>query len=64
MKTYLEMALPKLLNADNEKGAEVVEWVIWVGGIAVLAGVIYSVVNSALSAKINDIINSIGPAAS
>src|SRR5437016_104420 len=64
MKTYLEMTLLKLLNVNNEKGAEVVEWVLWVGGIAVLAGVIYGVVNTALSTKTNTIMNTITPVAS
>ena len=64
MKTYLEMTLLKLLKVNNEKGAEVVEWVLWVGGIAVLAGVIYGVVNTALSTKTNAIMNTITPVAS
>ena len=61
MKTYVEMTLLKLLNVNNEKGAEVVEWVLWVGGIAVLAGAIYAVVNTALSTKTTDIMNTIAP---
>ena len=64
MTTYLEMVLLKLLAIDNEQGAEIVEWVIWVGGIAILAGVIYNTVNTALRAKVNSIINSIGPVSS
>jgi Flp pilus assembly pilin Flp len=61
MKTYLEMTLLKLLKVNNEKGAEVVEWVLWVGGIAVLAGAIYAVVNNSLSAKTTAIMNTIAP---
>ena len=61
MKTYLEMTLLKLLDVNNEKGAEVVEWVLWVGGIAVLAGAIYTVVSGALSTKTSDIMNTIAP---
>jgi len=61
MKTYLEMTLLKLLEVNNETGAEVVEWVLWVGGIAVLAGVIYGVVSNSLSAKTNTIMNTIAP---
>jgi hypothetical protein len=64
MKTYLEMLALMVLRVDNEKGAEVVEWVIWVGGVAVLAGVIYGVVSSALSSKTNDIMNLIAPVGS
>ena len=62
MRTFVEMQILKLVS--NEKGAEVVEWVLWVGGIAVLAGVIYGVVSSGLSSKANDIINSISPVSS
>jgi hypothetical protein len=61
MKTYLEMALLNWLNVNNEEGAEVVEWVLWVGGIALLAGVIYTVISGALSSKANDIIQGISP---
>ena len=39
MKTYAEMLLLKALKINNEEGAEVVEWVLWVGGIAVLADI-------------------------
>ena len=62
MLTYIEMILLKLVN--NEKGAEVVEWVLWVGGIAVLAGVIYLAVSSALTEKTNAIMNTIAPVGS
>ena len=61
MKTYAEMMLLKLLKVNNEEGAEVVEWVLWVGGIAILAGVVYGVISSALSAKASEIINNISP---
>jgi Flp pilus assembly pilin Flp len=64
MKSYAEMLLLRLLQVDNEKGAEVVEWVLWVGGIAVLAGVIYGVVSTALSSKTNDIMNTVAPLSS
>jgi hypothetical protein len=64
MKTYVEMTLLKLLKVNNEKGAEVVEWVLWVGGIAALAGVIYGVVNTALSGKVNTIMNQVAPLSS
>ena len=64
MKTYAEMLLLKALKVNNEEGAEVVEWVLWVGGIAVLAGAIYTVVSGALSSKTNDIMNTIAPVAS
>ena len=64
MKTYAEMVLLRALKINNQEGAEVVEWVLWVGGIAVLAGAIYTVVSGALSTKTNDIMNTISPVAS
>jgi hypothetical protein len=64
MKSYLEMLALKVFRVNNEQGAEVVEWVLWVGGIAALAGVIYGVVSSTLSAKTNSIMNTINPVAS
>ena len=60
MKAFMDLV--KMVN--NEQGAEVVEWVLWVGGIAVLAGVIYAVVSSGLSTKTNEIMNSIAPVTS
>jgi hypothetical protein len=59
MTTRLAMALQTVIDAHNEQGAEIVEWVLWVGGIAVLAGSMYSIVNTALSAKANSIMNSV-----
>jgi len=64
MKTCKEMVPLKLLDLNNEKGAEVVEWVLWVGGIALLAGVVFGVVNGALGGKVNAIMNTIGPVGS
>jgi Flp pilus assembly pilin Flp len=64
MKSYVEMMLLKLLQVDNERGAEVVEWVLWVGGIAALAAVIYGVVSSSLSGKVNTIMNQVAPLSS
>jgi len=61
VKTYVEMLLLKALKINNEEGAEVVEWVLWVGGIAVLAGVIYTAVSGSLSNKTNTIMNTIAP---
>ena len=64
MKTYVEMSLLKLLKVNNEKGAEVVEWVLWVGGIAVLAGVIYAAVHTALQGRVSTIMNQVAPVGS
>ena len=40
----------------NEQGAEIVEWVLWVGGIALLAGVMHGVLSGALSNLATNII--------
>ena len=63
MKTGRQMST-LWLRIHNEKGAEVVEWVIWTGGILVLAGVLYSIMSSTFTAKASAIMNSIGPVAS
>ena len=60
MKTYAEMLLLKALKINNEEGAEVVEWVLWVGGIAILAGTLYAVVSGALSNLATNIISGMG----
>ena len=64
MQSYMQAVLLKWLRINNEKGAEVVEWVLWVGGIAALAAVIYGVVSTALSGKVNTIMNTIAPISS
>jgi hypothetical protein len=43
----------------NERGAEIVEWVLWVGGIAILAGTLYTVVSGALSNTVTNIMGGI-----
>ena len=48
----------------NEKGAEIVEWVLWVGGIAILAGTLYVTVSGALSNTVNTIVGGITPISS
>jgi hypothetical protein len=45
---------------NNEKGAEIVEWVLWVGGIAILAGTLYGVVSTSLTTTIQNIVGGIG----
>jgi Flp pilus assembly pilin Flp len=56
MATYLEMLRQQI---SNEKGAEIVEWVLWVGGIAILAGTLYGVVSGALTNTITNIVGGI-----
>src|SRR5262249_29403111 len=46
-------------QVNNEKGAEIVEWVLWVGGIAILAGALYVVVSVALTNTVNTVVGGI-----
>ena len=57
MVTYIVEKLQQRIN--NEKGAEIVEWVLWVGGIAILAGTLYTVVSGALTNTITNIVSNI-----
>jgi Flp pilus assembly pilin Flp len=61
MTTYVEMLRRRI---NNEKGAEIVEWVLWVGGIAILAGTLYTVVSGALTTTITNIVSGITGVAS
>ena len=54
MVMYLVEMLEQRIS--NEKGAEIVEWVLWVGGIAILAGTLYTVVSGALTNTITNIV--------
>ena len=54
MVMYLVEMLEQRIS--NEKGAEIVEWVLWVGGIAILAGTLYGVVSGALTNTITNIV--------
>jgi hypothetical protein len=57
MVMYLVEMLEQRIS--NEKGAEIVEWVLWVGGIAILAGTLYTVVSGALTNTIRNIVGGI-----
>ena len=46
-------------RVHNEQGAEIVEWVLWVGGIALLAGVLFTTVSGALNTTISNIVTNI-----
>jgi Flp pilus assembly pilin Flp len=56
MQTYLNILRQRI---QNEKGAEIVEWVLWVGGIALLAGVLFTTVSGALNSTIQNIVSGI-----
>jgi hypothetical protein len=43
----------------NEKGAEIVEWVLWVGGIAILAGTLFTIVSGQVTNLATNIIGGI-----
>ena len=62
MAKYLVEMLQQRVN--NEKGAEIVEWVLWVGGIAILAGALYLAVSGALTNTVNTVLNGINPISS
>jgi Flp pilus assembly pilin Flp len=56
MQTYLNILRQRM---QNEQGAEIVEWVLWVGGIALLAGVLFTTVSGALNTTISNIVTNI-----
>ena len=49
---------------NNEKGAEIVEWVLWVGGMVVLGGIVLAALSGSIGGKVDDIINTIAPLSS
>ena len=57
MMTFFEAVQQQV---SGEQGAEIVEWVLWVGGIALLAGTLYTVVSGALSNLTTNIISGMG----
>ena len=56
MRGYIDLLRQRV---SNEKGAEIVEWVLWVGGIAILAGTLYTVVSGALTTTVTSIVGGI-----
>jgi hypothetical protein len=44
---------------DNQTGAEVAEWVLWAGGLAMLAGAIYLVVAAGLPNAVGNVMSGI-----
>jgi Flp pilus assembly pilin Flp len=57
MHTQLDLLGERI---GNEQGAEIVEWVLWVGGIAVLASAMYTVLSGALTTVATNIIAGMG----
>ena len=58
MRTYFERLRQ---NTNNERGAEIVEWVLWVGGIALLAGAMYTLLSGELTNLATTIITGMSP---
>ena len=48
----------------NERGAEVAEWVLWAGGLALLAGGIYLVVAGGLPTAVANVMSGISSSGS
>jgi Flp pilus assembly pilin Flp len=48
----------------DERGAEMVEWVLWVGGIAVVVVAVTTAISTPIQDKITAIINALPAAAS
>ena len=61
MVGYLAMLRQRV---NNETGAEIVEWVLWVGGIAILASVLYVTVSGSLQNTVKTIVGGITPISS
>jgi len=57
MTTYVEMLRRRI---NNEKGAEIVEWILWVGGIAVLAGSLFALFSGSFTTLATNIMGSVG----
>ena len=43
----------------NERGAEVAEWVLWAGGLALLAGAVYLAVAGQLPGAVGNVMSGI-----
>ena len=56
MRAYLQAVAQHI---DNQKGAEIAEWVLWMGGLALLAGALYASLSTALISKAVSIITGI-----
>jgi hypothetical protein len=48
----------------NERGAEIAEWVLWVGGIALLAGAVYLAVAGQLPGAVGNVMSGISSSGS
>ena len=62
MKTMLRYLLQRVVR--DERGAEMVEWVLWVGGIAIVVVAVTTAISTPIQTKIIAIINALPAAAS
>ena len=58
MRGYIERLRQ---DTNNERGAEIVEWVLWVGGIALLAGAMFTLLSGQLTNLATTIITGMSP---
>ena len=58
MRAYIERLRQ---DTNNERGAEIVEWVLWVGGIALLAGAMFTLLSGQLTNLATTIITGMSP---
>jgi hypothetical protein len=58
MRTYIERLRQ---GTTNERGAEIVEWVLWVGGIALLASAMFTLLSGQLTNLATTIITGMSP---
>lgn len=59
------MDLERLLDwTGNERGAEIAEWVLWAGGIALLAGGVYLAVAGQLPGAVGNVMSGISSSGS
>jgi hypothetical protein len=47
-------------QVTGESGAEIVEWILWVGGIAVLAGSLFALFSGSFTTLATNIMGSVG----
>jgi len=58
MRTYIERLRQ---STNDERGAEIVEWVLWVGGIALLASAMFTLLSGQLTNLATTIITGMSP---
>ena len=62
MNTMLQFLMRRVIG--DERGAEMVEWVLWVGGIAIVVVAVTTAISTPIQTRILAIINALPAAAS